>query len=159
MARNKLLHNQNDTDPMGTVANLFDVAMVFAVALMVALVSRFNMTEIFSKEDYTMVKNPGQENMEIITKEGIAKLTLLGNPEAIKAKAEALGVCLCGVDIVNPVASPDFGRYVNEFYEMRKAKGMTPEKAEATMKDTMFFGAMMLYDDKVDGMVAGAIKG
>ena len=53
MARNKLLHNQNDTDPMGTVANLFDVAMVFAVALMVALVSRFNMTEIFSKEDYT----------------------------------------------------------------------------------------------------------
>ena len=69
MARNKLLHNQNDTDPMGTVANLFDVAMVFAVALMVALVSRFNMTEIFSKEDYTMVKNPGQENMEIITKE------------------------------------------------------------------------------------------
>ena len=70
MARNKLLHNQNDTDPMGTVANLFDVAMVFAVALMVALVSRFNMTEIFSKEDYAMVKNPGQENMEIITKEG-----------------------------------------------------------------------------------------
>ena len=70
MARNKLLHNQNDTDPMGTVANLFDGAMVFAVALMVALVSRCNMTEIFSKEDYTMVKNPGQENMEIITKEG-----------------------------------------------------------------------------------------
>ena len=70
MARNKLLHNQNDTDPMGTVANLFDVAMVFAVALMVALVSRYNMTEVFSQEDYTMVKNPGKENMEIITKEG-----------------------------------------------------------------------------------------
>ena len=41
MARNKLLHNQNDTDPMGTVANLFDVAMVFAVALMVALLWPF----------------------------------------------------------------------------------------------------------------------
>ena len=54
---------------MGTVANLFDVAMVFAVALMVALVSRFNMTEMFSKEDFTMVKNPGKENMEIITKD------------------------------------------------------------------------------------------
>ena len=94
---------------------------------------------------------------EIITKEGIAKLTLLGNPEAIKAKAETLGVCLSDVEIVNPVDSPDFGRYVNEFYEMRKAKGMTPEKAEKSMKDTMFFGAMMLYDDKVDGMVAGAI--
>ena len=51
MKRNRLLHNQTDSDPMGTVANLFDVAMVFAVALMVALVTRFNMTEMFSKED------------------------------------------------------------------------------------------------------------
>ena len=70
MKRNRLLHNQTGSDPMGTVANLFDVAMVFAVALMVALVTRFNMTEMFSKEDFTMVKNPGKENMEIITKEG-----------------------------------------------------------------------------------------
>ena len=54
--RNRLLHSDSDSDPMGTVANLFDVAMVFAVALMVALVSRFNMTEMFSKEDFTMVK-------------------------------------------------------------------------------------------------------
>lgn len=44
--------------------------MVFAVALMVALVSRYSMTEMFSQEDFTMVKNPGKENMEIITKEG-----------------------------------------------------------------------------------------
>ena len=55
---------------MAMMANLFDVAMVFAVALMVALVVKFNMTEIFSQEDYTIVKNPGKENMEIITKEG-----------------------------------------------------------------------------------------
>ena len=54
---------------MSVVSNLFDVAMVFAVALMVALVSRFNMTEILSHEDFTMVKNPGKDNMEIITKE------------------------------------------------------------------------------------------
>ena len=55
---------------MSVVGNLFDVAMVFAVALMVALVTRYNITEVFSKEDYTMVKNPGKENMEIITKKG-----------------------------------------------------------------------------------------
>ncbi len=55
---------------MSTVSNLFDVAMVFAVALMVALVTRFNMTEMFSQDDFTMIKNPGKENMEIITKEG-----------------------------------------------------------------------------------------
>ena len=64
------LHRSEDSDPMSVVSNLFDVAMVFAVALMVALVSRYNMTEMFSQEDFTMVKNPGKENMEIITKEG-----------------------------------------------------------------------------------------
>lgn len=68
--RKRLLCQQEDVDPMSVVSNLFDIAMVFAVALMVALVGRYNMTEMFSKEDFTMVKNPGQENMEIITKEG-----------------------------------------------------------------------------------------
>lgn len=55
---------------MSVVGNLFDVAMVFAVALMVALVTRYNMTEMLNREDFTIVKNPGKENMEIITKEG-----------------------------------------------------------------------------------------
>lgn len=68
--RRRLLNKDEDNDPMSVVGNLFDVAMVFALALMVALVSRYNMTEMFSKEDFTMVKNPGKENMEIITKEG-----------------------------------------------------------------------------------------
>ena len=70
MRRRRLLRRSEDSDPMSVVSNLFDVAMVFAVALMVALVSRYNMTEMFSQEDFTMVKNPGKENMEIITKEG-----------------------------------------------------------------------------------------
>ncbi|ROT09666.1 DUF2149 domain-containing protein [Muribaculaceae bacterium Isolate-104 (HZI)] len=68
--RRSILRKREDSDPMSVVSNLFDVAMVFAVALMVALVSRYNMTEMFSQEDFTMVKNPGKENMEIITKEG-----------------------------------------------------------------------------------------
>lgn len=70
MRRRRIIGSSEDTDPMSVVSNLFDVAMVFAVALMVALVSRYNMTEMFSQEDFTMVKNPGKENMEIITKEG-----------------------------------------------------------------------------------------
>ena len=63
--KHNLLRKEEDSDPISVVSNLFDVAMVFAVALMVALV-----TEVFSQEDFTMVKNPGKENMEIITKEG-----------------------------------------------------------------------------------------
>lgn len=68
--RNNRLVHADDDDAMSVVSNLFDVAMVFAVALMVALVTRFNMTEMFSKDDFTMVKNPGKDNMEIISKEG-----------------------------------------------------------------------------------------
>lgn len=62
--------DEEEDNPLGMLTNLFDVAMVFAVALMVALVAHFNMSEIFSKEEYTIVKNPGSDNMEIIMKEG-----------------------------------------------------------------------------------------
>lgn len=71
MRKNPVLNeDEEDDNPLGMLTNLFDVAMVFVVALMVALVAHFNMSEIFSKEDYTIVKNPGSENMEIIMKEG-----------------------------------------------------------------------------------------
>lgn len=71
------IHKQ---DPMSGVANLFDVAMVFAVGLMVALVSAYHLQEIFSADDLTMIKNPNQPGkMEIITKKGkeikVQKLT------------------------------------------------------------------------------------
>lgn len=68
--------------------------MVFAVALMVALVSRFNMTEMFSKEDFTMVKNPGKENMEIITKEGqeIKKYTPSEDQKTSGKRGKKVGV-------------------------------------------------------------------
>ena len=59
-----------DTDPLTVVVNLFDVSMVFAVSLMVAMVMNMNMTEVFTQEDFSVVKNPGKENMEIITKKG-----------------------------------------------------------------------------------------
>ena len=92
--RRNLLRKEEDNDPMSVVSNLFDVAMVFAVALMVALVTRFNMTEMFSKEDFTMVKNPGKENMEIITKEGqeIKRYTPSEKQETSGKRGKKVGV-------------------------------------------------------------------
>lgn len=84
--KHNLLRKEEDSDPISVVSNLFDVAMVFAVALMVALVSRYNMTEVFSQEDFTMVKNPGKENMEIITKEGEKSIGILLRRTRIKKK-------------------------------------------------------------------------
>ena len=68
--RRLLSASPEDNDPVAMLTNLFDVAMVFAVALMVALFTKFNMTELFSKEDYEIVKNPGKDNMEILVKKG-----------------------------------------------------------------------------------------
>jgi hypothetical protein len=70
MRKRRLISKEEDHDPLSALTNLFDVSMVFAVALMVALVTRYNMNEFFSKEDFTMVKNPGTNEMVIITKKG-----------------------------------------------------------------------------------------
>lgn len=60
----------HDTDPLAGMANLFDLGMVFAVALMVALVSRLQVADLLTEEKATIVKNPGKKNMEIIVKDG-----------------------------------------------------------------------------------------
>lgn len=80
-----------DVNPLHAVANLFDVSIVFAVALMVALVSRYKMTEVFSKEDYTIVKNPGKDNMEIITKRGNEVSRYRASPEKNKSQNHGRG--------------------------------------------------------------------
>ncbi|SUE34470.1 DUF2149 domain-containing protein [Rikenella microfusus] len=94
MKRRRILNTGEDHDPVALLSNLFDVAMVFAVALMVALVTKFNMTEVFSQEDYTMVKNPGKDNMEIITKEGqkITKYKPSESQDASGKKGRKVGI-------------------------------------------------------------------
>lgn len=71
MRRRHIILDDEDEDPLSGVANLFDVAMVFAVALLVALVVAYSVPELLDdKADITVVKNPGQPNMQIIIKEG-----------------------------------------------------------------------------------------
>lgn len=65
-----IFKDEEDNDPISSLANLFDISMVFAVALMVALVSAWKMDDMFTKSKTTIIKNPGKENMEIIVKDG-----------------------------------------------------------------------------------------
>jgi hypothetical protein len=97
MRRNKRINKfrrEEDSDPLSVVVNLFDVAMVFAVALMVSMVMHLNMTEVFTKENFTIVKNPGKENMEIITKEGnkISKYTPSEQQQSEGKKGKKVGI-------------------------------------------------------------------
>ncbi len=59
---------EDECDPMSSLVNLFDVAMVFAVALMVAFAIQSRMTEFLTAKDATFVKNAGKPDMEIIVK-------------------------------------------------------------------------------------------
>ena len=88
-------------------------------------------------------------------KEGLAKITLLGDPEEI-AKNNP-DVDLSGVAIVDPRTCAKKEEYADLLYELRKEKGMTPELARETLaKDYTMFGALMLKAGDVDGMVSGA---
>ena len=91
----------------------------------------------------------------IIQKEGLARLTLLGDAEKIKAAYP--DVCLCGVEIVNPATSEKAPEYAAKLYELRKAKGMTEEKAAELVKDPMYYGVLMVKCGDADGLVSGAI--
>jgi hypothetical protein len=66
----RFLNTGDDDDPLVGLTNLFDVAMVFAVALLVALVQRLELSELLTQRDMTIVKNPGTEEMEIVVKRG-----------------------------------------------------------------------------------------
>ena len=88
------------------------------------------------------------------TREGIAKIVLIGDPDAI-AQANP-DVDLTGVTIVNNLTSERLPEYIATLCELRKSKGMTEEQAAALLKDGTYFGAMMLKMGEVDGLVSGA---
>ena len=94
------------------------------------------------------------EAAAMATKEGIAKIVLLGDEAQIKAKNPA--VDLTGVTIVNPLTSEKLPVYNEKLCELRASKGMTPEQAAKLLEDGTYFGAMMLKMGDVDGLVSGA---
>ncbi|MCR4952157.1 MAG: phosphate acetyltransferase [Solobacterium sp.] len=92
-----------------------------------------------------------------VLEEKTAKLVLIGNPDVVKADAEKYGVDISRAEIIDPETSEKLEGYVNLLYELRKAKGMTPEAArEALLKDRTTFGVVMLKNGEGDGLVSGA---
>ncbi len=110
----------------------------------------------------TIVLPEGEEERNVqaaskISKAGLAKIIMLGDPEKVKAVAAKFDVCLCGVEIINPATSDKAGAYAEKLYELRKAKGMTEEQAAKLVADPMYYGVMMVKMGDADGLVSGAI--
>ena len=88
---------------------------------------------------------------------GLAKPVLVGDENVIRNKAKDLDVDLTGVEVVDPNKSDRLEAYISAFYELRKNKGMTMEKADKIVRDPLYFGTMMVKLDDADGMVSGAV--
>lgn len=90
-----------------------------------------------------------------VTDQGFAKVILLGNKDELQEIAGEMSIA--DITVINPLESDKREKYVNDFYELRKAKGMTIEKAEETLKNNIYFGTMMIKEGDADGLVAGSI--
>ena len=88
--------------------------------------------------------------------EKYANLIILGDKDKILDEANKNDLDISKAEIINPSESEKYETYVQSFYELRKAKGMTIEKARETLKDETYFGMMMVKNGDADGLVSGA---
>jgi phosphate acetyltransferase len=96
---------------------------------------------------------------EIITKEGFANLIFLGKKENIKSKAQELGIEFPNkIKIINPKDSDKLKEYAESYYQLRKNKGLSLDEAYQLLEDPLYFGALMVYHNDADGLVAGSIN-
>lgn len=94
---------------------------------------------------------------EVILKEEIANIILIGNQKEIMSKAKSLDIS--GAKIVDPNNFDDMENYIDLFTELRSKKGMTKEKAtKMLLEDPLYLGVMMVKNSMADGMVAGAVN-
>lgn len=103
---------------------------------------------------------------EILLRRNICDLTLLGEVDAVRRKAAALGIGLPAEDpaadraqvrIVDPATSPLRRQFAELYARLRAHKGMTVELALDVVTDVSYFGTLMVQEGIADGMVSGAV--
>ena len=115
-----------------------------------------------AKQDIKTIILPESNDLRVIKateqvlKEGYSDIILIGNKEEIKKIAQENNIDISKAKIVDPLKSDKFSEYAEKFYELRKAKGMTLDKAKEIMKDNVYFGMMMVKQGDGDGLVSGA---
>lgn len=95
----------------------------------------------------------------ITMKEGFANIILIGDESKINDIANDNNIDLDGVKIINPNTYEEKEKLINEFYELRKSKGITLEEAEKIITENyLYFGNMLVKNGIADGLVAGAVN-
>ncbi len=94
---------------------------------------------------------------EILLRREVVDIVLLGKKEEIEYKSSSLGLDISKAQIINPEDSPLMEEFIQEFYNLRKAKGLSLEIAKDAMAHSNYFATMMVYKGYADGMVSGAV--
>ena len=93
-----------------------------------------------------------------VLKQKFAEIILVGNKEKILKRANELNLeNVEEAEIIDSVNSDKYDEFVEKFYELRKNKGMTIEKAKEYMLDNTYFGMMMVKQGYAAGLVSGAV--
>lgn len=90
-----------------------------------------------------------------LQEEGIVRPVLLGNADEVKKAAEAGQFDISSIEIIDPETAPYMDELVEKFVERRAGKA-TEEQAREQLKDVNYFGTMLIYTGRVDGLVSGA---
>ncbi len=91
-----------------------------------------------------------------VTREGYAKITLLGRAKVIESAAQELGASLAGVTLLDPAVSPNLEKYAQIYLERRRARGTTLEEAREIARRPLYFAPLMVAARDADGSVGGA---
>lgn len=95
---------------------------------------------------------------QIIIKEKLARLILLGNKAEVEQKSAELNVDISGAEIIDPTTDLQREKYAEKMVEIRKEKGLSHDDALKMLNDPLCFGAMMIKCGDADGELAGAIN-
>ncbi len=94
---------------------------------------------------------------DVLLRRGICRLTLLGDPDEINARAAELGADISAATLIDPARSELLPRFAAEYAELRKHKMVPYDQALDHCSDVSYFGTMMVLDSLADGMVSGAV--
>ncbi|RRD35137.1 phosphate acetyltransferase [Leucobacter sp. OH2974_COT-288] len=86
----------------------------------------------------------------------IARLTILGDPAAVRQRASELGLDISAAQVVDPRTSELLPRFAEEYARLRAHKGVSYDDALDRLTDVSYFGTMMVHLGYADGMVSGA---
>ena len=93
---------------------------------------------------------------EILAREKIVSVITLGNDDRVRSDAKKMDVDLTGIRVIDPSTSDKLSDFTNLYFNLRKHKGITVEKARETVLRDLFFAAMMVKEGMADGSVAGS---